>query len=64
MCASLCYNSVGMTALKIFICIFLFDHCGTSPMPAHFIETPVGVATVYYNYVCRHAGVLGEVNSF
>ena len=44
------------------ISILVFCHCGTLPMPAHCIETPVGVATIHCNNVCRHAGVPVQVN--
>ena len=43
------------------IMLCLSYDCGTSPMPAQFIKKPIGVATVYYKYVCRHAGVPGKV---
>ena len=46
--------------MYIIILCLTYD-CGTSLMLANFINKPIGVATVYYKYVCRHASVPGEV---
>ena len=62
MCASLCYNSVGMTALKIVYVYVSILSLWNIADAGTFYRNTSRVTTVYCNYVWRHAGVPGQVN--